>query len=339
MNRNFFAALAATTALTAAFPAFAQDAPVAQEAQADEGAAIDDGEIIVTARRSDERLQDVPVSVQAISGDRLAKLSINSAEEVSKLAPGLTLENRGASSQVVLRGVTWQPGSGTPATPIYWNEIPFDPGDTIQSLFDVGQIEVLRGPQGTSRGAPSISGAVTITSRKPDLDEIGGYAMGQYGSANHWIVQGAVNVPVIKDMLAIRLAANIENSEGSRIYSVNSRVKPSVKDRSFRATMLFKPTETLSLQAMYQRRKTNVLSYTQVVGPGSPGRVANPLSFYPAGIRANFNGPALTLAQNASVQDAPSFSPEHIDLLTVNADWEVFGQKLTYNYGQKFNRG
>ena len=157
MTRKFIRVLAATTALTAAFPAFAQDAQVDEAVASDEGA-----EIIVTARRSDERLQDVPVSVQAISGDTLAKLAINSAEEVSKLAPGLTLENRGASTQVVLRGVTWQPGSGTPATPIYWNEIPFDPGDTIQSLFDVGQIEVLRGPQGTSRGAPSISGAVTI---------------------------------------------------------------------------------------------------------------------------------------------------------------------------------
>ena len=177
------------------------------------------------------------------------------------------------------------------------------------------------------------------TTRKPVLDEIGGLPWVNMAVPIIGIVQAAINVPVIKDMLAIRLAANIENSEGGRIYSVNSTVKPSVEDRSFRATILFKPTDTLSIQAMYQWRKTDVLSYTQVVGPGSPGRAANPLSFYPAGIRANFNGPALTLAQRASVQDAPSFDPQHVDLLTVNANWEIFGQKLTYNYGQKFNRG
>lgn len=66
--------------------------------------------------------------------------------------------NQGANTEVTLRGVTWRPGSGTAATPIYINEVPFDPGNTIVSLFDIGQIEVLRGPQGTSRGAPSISG-------------------------------------------------------------------------------------------------------------------------------------------------------------------------------------
>ncbi len=156
-------------------------------------------------------------------------MAITSADEVSKLAPGLTLVNRRFHTLVTLRGVTWQPGSGTPATPIYFNEVPFDPGNTIMSMFDVGQIEVLRGPQGTSRGAPSISGAVTISTRKPDLDEFGGYVQGLYGSGDHWDVQGAVNVPIIKDVLAIRLAANIEDSNGGRIYSVNSSVQPKLR--------------------------------------------------------------------------------------------------------------
>ena len=331
MTRKFIRVLAATTALTVSMSAFAQDA------QADEGVAVEEGEIIVTARRSDERLQDVPVSVQAISGESIQKLAITTADEISKLAPGLTLENRGANTQVVLRGVTWQPASGQSATPIYFNEIPFGPADTLQTLFDVGQIEVLRGPQGTTRGAPSITGAVTITTRKPDLDEIGGFVQGQYGSADHLNIQGAINVPLVKDVLAIRLAGNIDNSEGGRIYSVNSPIKPSIKDRTFRATALLKPTDTLSFQAMYQRRRTDVRSFAQVVGQGSPGRAAAP-GFYPAGIRANFNGPALTAEQRASVQDAPNIDNQALDLLTVNADWEVFGQKVTYNFGNRWVR-
>ena len=335
MTRNFFAALVATTALSTAMPAFAQSTAPAEDA-----AASTEGDIIVTARRADERLQDVPVSVQVVTGDSLQKLAITSADEISKLAPGLTLVNAGASTQVSLRGVSWRPGSGTPATPIYFNEVGFDPGQTVVSLFDIGQIEVLRGPQGTSRGAPSISGAITITTRKPDLTEFGGYAQGFYGSANHWDIQAAVNLPVIKDVLAVRLATNIENSEGDRIYSVRTSVKPSVKDRSFRATVLFKPTDTLSIQAMYQRRKTDILRFTQVQGTGSPGAPASATAFFGTlgAIPANFNGPALTLAQRASVQDAPSIDPQHTDLLTVNASWEVFGQKLSYNFGKQFNR-
>ena len=162
MSKRIMRSLFATTALAFTLPsiAFAQEAPVDE-------ASADNNEIIVTARRADERLQDVPVSVQVVSGDSLQKLAITSADELSKIAPGLTLVNDNASTQVSLRGVAWRPGSGTPATPIYFNEVPFDPGNTIVSLFDIGQIEVLRGPQGTSRGAPSISGAITLTTKNP----------------------------------------------------------------------------------------------------------------------------------------------------------------------------
>ena len=333
MSKKIMHSLFATTALAVALPsvAFAQEAPAEGEE-----ATIEDDIIIVKARRSDERLQDVPVAVQVVTGDSLQKLAITSVEEVSKLAPGLTLVNAGSNTSVTLRGVTWLPGSGTPATPIYYNDIAFDPAQVIVSLFDVGQIEVLRGPQGTSRGAPSISGAVTITSRKPDLDEFGGYVQGQYGSADHTDVQGAVNIPIIKDVLAVRFAANIEDSNGSRIESVNSAVKSSYKDRTYRATVLLQPTDTLSLQAMYQQRKSRTLNFTQVVGTGSPGQAGFP-GIRPT-IAANFNGPALTLADRASVQDNPGINDQHVDLLTFNASWDVFGHNVSYNYGRQFNR-
>ena len=336
MTKNLLSALMVSTALAVAMPAFAAEAP----APADDAAATNEGDIIVTARRADERLQDVPVSVQAISGDSLQKLAVTSADEISKLAPGLNLVKNGASTEVYLRGVAWKPGSGTPATPLYFNEAGFDPGQTVASIFDIGQIEVLRGPQGTSRGAPSISGAITLTTKKPNLTEFGGFAQGFYATANHWDVQAAVNVPLVKDVLAIRLATNIEDSEGNRVYSVRSTVKPKQDDRSFRGTVLLKPTDTLSIQAMYQRRTTHVLRYDQVVGSGSPGAAATasaPLGGLGA-IPANFNGPALTLSQRASVEDGPNIAEEKVDLFTVNANWDIFGQKLAVNYGKQSNR-
>ena len=147
---------------TASIGAAAMVAPGTALAQAADAPAASN-QILVTARRSAEDVQDVPVTVQVVTGDRLDQLAITTADELGKLAPGLTLVNNNANTQVSLRGVAWRPGSGTPATPIYFNEVPFDPGQTIVSIFDVEQIEVLRGPQGTSRGAPSISGAVTIS--------------------------------------------------------------------------------------------------------------------------------------------------------------------------------
>lgn len=307
---------------------------------APEAGAADDVPIVVTARRASEKLQDVPVSVQAISGKVLQDMAITSADEVSKLAPGLTLTNQGANTEVTLRGVTWRPGSGTAATPIYINEVPFDPGNTIVSLFDIGQIEVLRGPQGTSRGAPSISGAVTITTAKPNLSEIGGYVQGLYGEGNHWDIQAALNVPIIKDKLALRLATNIENSEANRVHSVNSRIKPKQNDRSYRATLLYKPTDTLTVEAMYQTRRTDKLIYDQVVGTGSPGAPASPLAGFGLGmaaVPANFNGPALSLGQRASVEDVGNITRDHVDLVTINASWDVLGHTLTYNFGRQIN--
>jgi iron complex outermembrane recepter protein len=208
MTRNFIAALVATTALSTAMPAFAQNA-----APADDAAASTEGDIIVTARRGDERLQDVPVSVQVVTGESLQKLAITQADEISKLAPGLTLVNNNASTQVSLRGVTWKPGSGTPATPVYFNEVPFDPGNTIVSIFDIGQIEVLRGPQGTSRGAPSISGAITLGTRKPNLTEFGGYAKGFYGSANHWDLQGYSGSPLRHQYRGLRSQPGLQRQQ------------------------------------------------------------------------------------------------------------------------------
>ena len=142
---------------------------------------------------------------------------------------------------------------------------------------------------------------MTITTKKPNLEEFGGFAQGLYGSANHWDVQAGINVPIIKDMLAVRLATNIENSEGNRVYSIHSAVKPSIKDRSYRATVLFAPTDTVSIQGMYQHRITNRVLYDQVVGTGSPGYAGSPVAVLGAlgPIAANFNGPALTAGQRA----------------------------------------
>jgi len=120
---HFAMASVGIAALIAPATAWAQDVP-AEEASED-----DSGYIIVTARRSDERLQDVPANIQAVTGEALQKLNITTVDDLAKIVPGLTLVNNNASTQVTLRGVSWRPGSGTPATPIYFNEVPFDPPD------------------------------------------------------------------------------------------------------------------------------------------------------------------------------------------------------------------
>lgn len=286
------------------------------------------GTIIVTARREAENIQDVPVSVQVVTGDTLKNLQITRYEELSKLAPGLTLKNGDLSSgEITLRGVRWSAGSGPTATPVYLNESNMNPGYALLSLYDVGQVEVLRGPQGTRRGAPSISGAVTIGTRRPDLDSIGGYVQGAIGTRNHQNLQGAINVPIVDDLLAIRLAGSFDNSRGDNVSSLNNRSLPKYQTKSVRASVRLTPSDSLDLNFMYQRLENSGRLYTQVVGSGSPGNPA-------LGIAAGYNGPRLTVADYRAVGDLPRTIDGGVQLYILNASWKVLGQVLTYNFSR-----
>src|SRR5688572_25754403 len=217
MIHALLGASAITSAALCAAPAFAQDDAGTLE------------EIVVTARRRAENIQDIPVTVQAISGEKLQQQAVTQFSDVSKLAPGLNIGfasgSKGTNAEVILRGVKWSQAAGTPAIPMYMNELEVNPNYMVLSLFDVQQLEVLRGPQGTTRGAPSISGAITVTTRKPNLTEVGGYAQGLVGSHGHRNVQGALSIPIIQDKLAVRVAGVVDDNQGNRVRSLNNPQK------------------------------------------------------------------------------------------------------------------
>jgi iron complex outermembrane receptor protein len=221
MSKRIFSALLSASALTSAAmlaaPAFAQDEEGTLE------------EVVVTARRATENVQDIPVTVQAISGEKLQQQAVTQFSEVSKLAPGLNIGfasgSKGTNAEVILRGVKWSSAAGTPAIPMYMNELEVSPNYMVLSLFDIQQLEVLRGPQGTTRGAPSISGAITVTTRKPNLSEIGGYAQGLVGSHGHRNIQGGLSIPIIQDKLAVRIAGVVDDSQA--IASAASTIRKS----------------------------------------------------------------------------------------------------------------
>lgn len=165
------AALFAGAALAAAaiFPAHAQEAPAA-EPQAEEAA--DPGEIIVTARRREESLRDVPIAVTAISGDQLEALGALDITDISNTTPNVTLEvSRGTNSTLsaFIRGVGQQdPVAGFEAgVGIYLDDVYLNrPQAAVLDIYDVERIEVLRGPQGTLYGRNTIGGAVKYVTRR-----------------------------------------------------------------------------------------------------------------------------------------------------------------------------
>jgi hypothetical protein len=142
-----------TALLCASVSAFA----IPGMAHAQAGAETSSNDIIVTATRREEKLQDVPMSVNVATGEQLEKLKIFDVKDISQLAPGLQLTNTtGRNNTTTLRGITFDPDQGTgPAVQTYYNEIPTDAQTIFTAVYDIQQIEVLRGPLRPPARSPS----------------------------------------------------------------------------------------------------------------------------------------------------------------------------------------
>jgi len=184
----------------------------AQEAR-ESGAARMLEEIVVTARRREEGLQDAPIAISAYTGDAMAYRGVSRLDEISRFVPSLTLENNpsfgGASSSaaIYLRGVgqkeflpTTEPGVGLYVDGVY---IARSVG-AVLDLIDIERLEVLRGPQGTLFGRNTIGGAISITTLKPHPGgELGGALAAVVGTDGRINVKGSVHLP-LGDTVAIR---------------------------------------------------------------------------------------------------------------------------------------
>ena len=200
-----------STALVA--PAYAQDAQ--------EGAEENDGNIIiVTATRRAEDVQDIPLAVTAVSPEQLEQQGVVNVQNIGAVSPSFSTSSAQiASGSVVLR----IRGVGTTS-----NNIGFEsavgifvdgayqsrPGVALSEFVDVERVEVLRGPQGTLFGRNTSAGALNITNVRPDLSEFGGFANASYGNFNLFSLQGALNVPIVEDALALRVTGAYRQRDG-----------------------------------------------------------------------------------------------------------------------------
>jgi iron complex outermembrane receptor protein len=327
MSKRIIAALMGASALTGATAAHAETDGTLSE-------------VVVTARRKFENVQDIPVTVQAIGGDRLQQQAVTQFTDVSKLAPGLNISfasgSKGTNAEVVLRGVKWSSAAGAPAIPMYLNELAVDPNYMVLSLFDVQQLEVLRGPQGTARGAPSISGAITVTTKQPHLSELGAYVQGLVGSHDHINLQGAVSVPLVEDKLAVRFAAMTDDSEGNRARSLNNSKDPHVGQDSTRTSVLWTPADSLSVNLTYQFVNYRTQIYDQIAGPSSAGFTTPAGSLpgqTPRVLPPNYNGPVIAASDYLAINDDRSDMKNQAHIWAGNARWEIAGHTLSYNGG------
>ena len=290
--------LAGAAALVAG-PALAQDAgapgtatpgPVAAQAGAPDG--LED--IVVTAERRETNLQDTPISVSAVTAATIQAQGIRTVSDLAANIPNLTSTTGpqgSADANFFIRGVgqfdfiaTNDPGVGVYVDGIYL-------GRTVGALLDssdIARIEVLRGPQGTLFGRNTLGGAVSITSKAPEIGDLSGTVSVSGGSRNRIDADGSINLP-LGDHAAARFGAFERYQDGFATRAFDGAKFGKTKRYGGRAQLLLKPTERLSLtlSADYSNDKSNPApSVLLAIVPapffpaGAAAQIQNPNAFY-----------------------------------------------------------
>ena len=171
--------------------------------------------VVITAQKRKEDIQEVPVSVSVMSGEQLKAAQIATVEDLTRNIANVSFSSQAGPGlgTVEIRGVSSQAGSATVS--VYLDDVSlttrnlYSQGTAEPHFFDLDSVEVLRGPQGTLYGASSLGGTIKFASKQPDLKFFGGSAtLSMYGTqhgSTSWQEEGVLNVPIIKDRLAIRI--------------------------------------------------------------------------------------------------------------------------------------
>ena len=210
-------------------------------------------EIVVTAQRTAQSLQDVPISISVVSAEDLMRNRIFDFAETADLTPGVSMNSSAASlASITVRGVG--PSFFAPtaqSVPLFVDEVPASqPGAVINTLFDVERVELLRGPQGTLYGKNAPSGAYNITTVRPDASAFSGSVSGavyQWDANNEpgLDLRTALNIP-ITDTLAARVAAVYAETDGGTDMKhpmAQESVTGGKDHRSLRMRLLWQPDE------------------------------------------------------------------------------------------------
>ncbi|MCR8923278.1 TonB-dependent receptor [Dasania sp. GY-MA-18] len=194
-----------TLATVAVLPSFAVAAPMALE------------EVVVTATKRSESIQDVPLAINAISGDFAREVNLNDVKDMIKFSPGISGNSQDSFLDTIsVRGIVSNDfgNGGDPSIGVYKNgNYQGRNGSAVSSLFDIDRVEVLRGPQGFLFGRNAISGAISSHSNKASLESQEGYLELDVGERNVFVAEGAINMPV-NDSFALRVAGYHSEEDG-----------------------------------------------------------------------------------------------------------------------------
>lgn len=295
--------------------------PGAQEARAQETsaqAALE--EIVVTARRREESLQEIPVSVTAFSEASIDRNMFEGVADYFSRTPNVSFISKGSRDrkELSIRGVTNQLDSTEALIPantfaFYIDEFSVSAATVNPAVMDFERIEILRGPQGTYFGRNAIGGAINITTRKPDNEF---FAEGSFDVSRFdtYDLEGTFNIPLVEDVLAIRANYKREESDGF-IDNVNSLGGGNDSEYEYaRFSLRYTPTDRLTID---------------LIGTDSD-EVVGMREGVPSGVMSRF---AESIFGPGADPDGVGFWPENTDKVNFNRKQEV-GSEYQYITGR-----
>ncbi|WP_380871647.1 TonB-dependent receptor [Sphingomonas sp. DBB INV C78] len=233
-------------------------------------------DIVVTARRRDESLQSVPLSVTAATPAILKEQRITSAQDLQNLAPSLSLTSRSGqqqSGQFNIRGQGQTFGGALPSVIAYFAEVPLESqGGAAFALYDLDSVQVLRGPQGTLFGRNTNGGAVLLTPTAPKAD-FGGYFDASFGNLDALDLRGAINLP-ITDTLRLRLSGNLIRRD-PYVRNLAGRDFHDQHQDSWRVFLRFEPSDNFTNDLVYTGLDADEAGSAFILSIIRPGKITS----------------------------------------------------------------
>lgn len=265
--------IAASVLASLGLPAAAQESLVLEE-------------IIVTAQKRDESLAETPMTVNVVTSEQIAEFGSFTISDINNMTTGLSIVGGGVDWDFSVRGVGADINAPiVPRMSFYVDGNYFQqPRGLLTGLFDIAQIEILRGPQGTLYGQTSPIGAVTIRSTDPNLEEIDGYVRQTFNDQKGSNSQLGVSLPIIKGKLGIRIAGLYDTNENSDIENITLDSDLENETTAYRVVALWEPTDDFNLRLSYWNVEDDNDIDPMVEGNGfdvdDRVAVANTASFY-----------------------------------------------------------
>jgi len=306
-------------------------------AEASDGARADNAleSVIVTARRREEQVQDVPLAISVVNSAQLESTGTFNVGKLSQLQPSIQFySSNPRNSAANIRGIGAPFGLTNDGIEqgvgIYIDQVYYSRSATATFDFlDVDQIEVLRGPQGTLYGKNTTAGAINVTSRKPTFTP---EAQAEISYGNLGFVQGKASVsgPLIGDKLAFRLGTSYTNRDGTIHNVANGKDVNEQDNLGFKGQLLWLPTDTLSITFSADYTHSDPLGFGQLyVRTGSTQRPLNRQYAALAAASNNYQVPSTDPFERLTDLDAGMTAEQHFGGGSVLAEWDVGPGKFT----------